>query len=165
LGFFDAFLRLFIPSVYLIHPNGSPVRWPSLPARIDLSALEGRFLASANRAVDLWRLDGRPCFLVVSERPQVRVSVGEEGCGMIEEGGGETEWDAPAALPVLVACRVVVCPFVKDELLAAVFVHELGHCLGLAHTSADWSIMQPKAREGVSAPSARDLQNLQRLYR
>jgi hypothetical protein len=54
---------------------------------------------------------------------------------------------------------------VKPRLLLAVFIHELGHALGLGHSENKKSIMYPQAEEnGPLLPDAKDIDQVRELW-
>lgn len=114
-----------------------------------------------NEAAMLWNTVIERPVLVVTENPGkvdlwVSPVIGYAEAGTLAVTHLNLE---PQQITYLAVLRV------KPRLLLAVFIHELGHALGLGHSENKNSIMYPTASDdGPLLPDQKDIEKLQELW-
>lgn len=116
------------------------------------------------KAVTQWNKSGAAITLQISAQPCT-------GCITVEEGttpdaSGSAELHHLIGQSTFLHCRIRLDPLYRDTGLRAhgIAAHEVGHCLGLPHNRAIWSVMNPDSAQWLDRPSPADLRRVNRIY-
>lgn len=156
-----------------IETPGVPLRWPAnkLPLLVAPSMSNERLEAAIKDACDRWnRSIGQLYFVTVDPIPGVPKEQRTAGILFVDPYiMGDTESRPHTALRFnekheIVAAPIAVPLDVTDQKLRQILVHELGHTLGLPHSSDSFSVMFERAIQSATQIRPTDLDAVRKRY-
>lgn len=144
--------------------NGLPARLDPRTLPIRVYSNDGRYHTAFTQGITLWNHTGLGTFFTVSPQHEADLIVDWSGQGV--SAGARAETRFRTSNQMVVPQSIVVRP---GQLgmgdLGQVMTHELGHVLGLDHSSVRSDVMyRSEQRSGRAELTSRDLQMLRWLY-